>query len=314
MLEENLLQELSERLDIAIVSLSACSGCQVSILDQKEILSRMLSDIKYATTIMDARELPNVDCCLVEGAVRTDEDLAKLRDAREKSKILVALGSCASYGGIQALGNLQRTDDLLKVVTGDSGTYSDTPTVIPRLESLDRFVTIDYYIPGCPPSESVLQHALPLVLAGKEIEMTTEHRLPVCASCGRRIEHRHIESFENLTIPDEDICLLSQGYICLGSVTRGGCSAQCPSMNIACSGCRGPTDRVLIQPTHNVLRDFVSRVSHFSGRSEADVLKEIQAIPWRFFPFTFASQAMKRKPYSKIVELQAPIMKKEVMK
>ena len=314
MLKENLFQELNERLDIAIVSLSACSGCQVSILDQKEILARVLSDIKYATTIMDARELPNVDCCLVEGAVRTDEDIEKLREAREKSEVLVSLGSCASYGGIQALGNLQRSEDMLKVIEGDSGPYTDTPKVIPRLESLDRYVTVDYYIPGCPPSESVLQHALPLVLAGKEIEMTTQHRLPVCASCGRRIEHRKIESFENLSIPEEDVCLLSQGYICLGSVTRGGCSAQCPSMNIACSGCRGPTDRVLTQPTHNVLRDFISRVSHFSGRSEEDVLKEIEAIPWRFFPFTFASEAMKRKPYSMIIELQAPIKKEEVLK
>ncbi len=301
-------------MDIAIVSLSACSGCQVSILDQKDILSRILADIKYATTIMDVRELPNVNCCLVEGAVRTDEDLAKLREAREKSEVLVSLGSCATYGGIQALGNLQRTEDMLNTIVGDSDPYSDTPRVIPRLESLDRFIAVDYYIPGCPPSESVLQQALPLVLAGKEIEMTTEHRLPVCASCGRRIEHRKIENFENLSIPDGEICLLSQGYICLGSVTRGGCSAQCPTMNIACSGCRGPTDRVLTQPTHNVLRDFVSRVSHFSGRSESDVLKEIQAIPWRFFPFTFASEAMKRKPYSMIVELQAPIKKKEVMK
>ncbi len=302
-------------MDIAIVSLSACSGCQVAIIDQKELLGRMLGDIKYATTIMDVRELPKVDCCLIEGAVRTNEDLVKLREAREKAEIVVALGSCASYGGIQALANLKRTDELLEAVTSNAETsYSETPTLIPRLEALDKFATIDYYIPGCPPSESVLQHALPLVLSGKEIEVTEKHRQPVCSECGRKIEHRHIEHFERLSVPDPDICLLSQGYICLGSVTRGGCDAQCPGTNIPCSGCRGPTDRVLTQPTHNVLRDFVSRVSHFSGRTEDEVLKEIQAVPWRFFPFTFASEAMKRKPYSKIVELQAPIKKEEVLK
>lgn len=301
-------------MDIAIVSLSACSGCQVAILDQKQLLSRLLTDIRYATMILDVREVPEVDCCLVEGAVRTEEDLAKLREARHKSSVLVALGSCATYGGVQALGNLKRTEEFLDIITGDAGNYVETPKVIPRLESLDRFVKVDYYIPGCPPSESVLQHSLPLVLAGKEIEMTTEHRLPVCASCGRRIEHRKIEHLDSLDVPDKEICLLSQGYICLGSVTRGGCDAQCPNMNIACSGCRGPTDRVLTQPTHNVLRDFVSRVSHFSGRKEDDILNEIQAIPWRFFPFTFASEAMKRKPYSKIVELQAPITREEALK
>ncbi|MDF1539575.1 MAG: hypothetical protein P1Q69_11810, partial [Candidatus Thorarchaeota archaeon] len=61
-----------------------------------------------------------------------------------------------------------------------------------------------------------------------------------------------------------------------------------------------------------VVRDFVSRVSHFSGRSEEEVLKEIEAIPWRFFPFTFASEAMKRKPYSQVVQLQAPLRKEDV--
>ncbi|MHA1907628.1 MAG: NADH-quinone oxidoreductase subunit B family protein [Candidatus Thorarchaeota archaeon] len=300
-------------MDIAIVSLSACSGCQVSILDQKDILGRMLGSIKYATTILDVRELPKVDCCLVEGAVRTEDDLEKLKEAREKSELLVAIGSCSTYGGIQALGNLSTSEEILQTVSGEKeNPFTEAPPLIPRLESIDKFVEVDYYIPGCPPSESVLQQALPLVLSGKEIQMTDKHRLPVCAECGRKIEHRELSHLESITIPDKELCLLSQGYVCLGSVTRGGCSAQCPDTNMPCSGCRGPTDRVLTLPTHTVIRDFVSRVSHFSGRSEEDVMKEISAIPWRFFPFTFASESMKRKPYSPVVELQAPLQREDV--
>ncbi|MGY5852684.1 MAG: hypothetical protein RTU92_03875, partial [Candidatus Thorarchaeota archaeon] len=155
------------------------------------------------------------------------------------------------------------------------------------------------------------QRALPIVLSGKEPEYTKEHRLPVCAECGRTIEHREFESFEGITTPNRDVCLLSQGYICLGSVTRSGCDAQCPNTNVPCSGCRGPTDNVLIKPAHTVLRDFVTRVAHFSGRSEAEVLEQVNGVPWRFFPFTFASEAMKRKPYSKILELQAPTRRGE---
>lgn len=300
-------------MDIGIVSLSACSGCQVAILDQKEILARMLSSIKFATTILDVRELPKVDCSLVEGAVRTEEDLEKLRDARDKSDLLVAIGSCSTYGGIQALGNLTASSVLLEKVSGTSeNPFFDSTPLIPRLESIDKFVEVDYYIPGCPPSESVLQQALPLVLSGKEIQMTDKHRLPVCSECGRTIEHRALKNLESISIPDKELCLLSQGYICLGSVTRGGCSSQCPNTNMPCSGCRGPTDRVLTLPTHTVVRDFVSRVSHFSGRPEEDVLKEIEGIPWRFFPFTFASEAMKRKPYSQVVQLQAPLRREDM--
>ncbi len=300
-------------MDIGIVSLSACSGCQVAILDQKEILARMLSSIKFATTILDVRELPEVDCCLVEGAVRTEEDIEKLKDARNKSTLLVAIGSCSTYGGIQALGNLNTSTKLLQKVSGTAeNPFTEAPPLLPRLVSIDSFVEVDYYIPGCPPSESVLLQALPLVLSGKEIQMTDKHRLPVCSECGRTIEHRALTNLESSAIPDMEICLLSQGYICLGSVTRGGCSAQCPDTNMPCSGCRGPTDRVLMLPTHTVVRDFVSRVSHFSGRSTEDVLKDIEAIPWRFFPFTFASEAMKRKPYSQVVQLQAPLRKEDI--
>ena len=299
--------------DIGIVSLSACSGCQVALLDHKEILAKILPEIRYATTILDERELPKLDYCLVEGAVRTKEDLEKLKEARSKSKILVGLGSCASYGGIQALGNLHTAAKVIEVVSQQSDNpFTEAPDLIPRVEAIDKFVEVDFYVPGCPPSESVLNHALPYVLSGKEPELTKEHRHPVCAECGRKIEHREFEGFKGITTPDPEICLLSQGYICLGSVTRSGCSAQCPDTNIPCSGCRGPTDSVLTKPTHTVLRDFVRRVSHFSGRPEEEVLEEIKALPWRFFPFTFASEAMKRKPYSKIVELQAPVRKEEM--
>ncbi|MDF1540582.1 MAG: F420-nonreducing hydrogenase, partial [Candidatus Thorarchaeota archaeon] len=240
-------------MDIGIVSLSSCSGCQVAILDQKEILARMLTSIKFATTILDVRELPKVDCCLVEGAVRTEEDLEKLKDAREKSDLLVAIGSCSTYGGIQALGNLDTPVEFLQKVSGTAeNPFTDSPPLLPRLASIDRFVEVDYYIPGCPPSESVLLQALPLVLSGKEIQMTDKHRLPVCSECVRKIEHRELTTLESVTIPDKEVCLLSQGYICLGSVTRGGCGAQCPDTNMPCSGCRGPTDRVLTMPTHTV--------------------------------------------------------------
>jgi F420-non-reducing hydrogenase small subunit len=270
----------------------------------------MLTDMEYATTIFDNRELPKVDCVLIEGAVRTEEDLQRLKEAREKAELLVAMGTCASYGGIQGLGNLYPTDEILSIVSKqEENPFFDAPALENRVNALDMFVDVDYFIPGCPPSETVLNMALPIVLSGKKHEMTKEHRLPVCAECDRNIEHQTHDKFEGITTAKREVCLLSQGYICLGSVTRSGCSAQCPTTNSPCSGCRGPTDAVLLKPTHTIFRDFVARVVHFSGRNEEDVVRELRSIPWRFFPFTFASEALKRKPYSKILELQAPLWK-----
>ena len=117
-------------MQIGIVSLSACSGCQIALLDQTGLLVPVLTDIKYATTICDTRELPEMDLCLVEGAIRNEKDIEKLREARQKAKTLVSLGSCAVFGGIQALRNLFHSTKIIEVVTQQEGVnpFSESPT------------------------------------------------------------------------------------------------------------------------------------------------------------------------------------------
>lgn len=294
---------------IGIVSLTGCSGCQISLLDQKELLGQILADIKYATTLFDEKVLPQMDVCLVEGAIRNQSDLDRLHEAREKSEILVSLGSCAVYGGIQALGNIFQSKKIIEIVSKkpEGNPFNESPPLTTRVQSVDDIVEVDYYVPGCPPSDKVLEKALSMLFLGNSAEESKTHRLPVCATCDRTIKHQKIAQLHNISIPDPEICLLSQGYICLGSVTRGGCESQCPNNNVPCSGCRGPTDRVLLKPTHTVIRDFIKRVTHFSGLTEEKVKKKLMAIPWQFYPFTFASQTLKKKPHSEILELQASL-------
>ena len=300
-------------MEIGIVSLSGCSGCQMALVDHKELFSKILNEIKFATTLFDQKELPKLDFCLVEGAVRTTEDLEKLVEARKKAKVLVSIGSCSVYGGIQSLGNLFQSEEILSIVSNDAteNPFTETPQLNARVQPLDHHVNVDFFIPGCPPSASVLEESFKQIFLGEKTVDERKHRLPICAECGRKIEHYDLADFEKISVPDPEICLLSQGYICLGSVTRSGCGAQCPTFNTPCSGCRGPTDSVLTKPTHYVLRDFVKRVAHFTGKSEKEVKEKIIAIPWRFYPFTFASQALRNKPHSKILELQAPLIDKE---
>ena len=65
----------------------------------------------------------------------------------------------------------------------------------------------------------------------------------VCDTCSRR---RGVMQMTDVKrdyqgLPNEEDCLIEQGYICLGPVTKAGCGGLCPRVNAPCSGCYGQT-------------------------------------------------------------------------
>src|SRR6201995_3527821 len=83
---------------LATMWLDGCSGCHMSLLDVDEALLTIASkaDLVYGP-LVDAQEFPHgVDVTIIEGGVSTDEDVEKLRRARERSRFLISLGDCAT--------------------------------------------------------------------------------------------------------------------------------------------------------------------------------------------------------------------------
>jgi F420-non-reducing hydrogenase small subunit len=94
---------------IAMEALASCSGCEISILDLHEDLVKLLdqAEIVYAPIIMDVKEIPDdIDIAIVSGSVRNSENKERLEELREKSKYLIAYGTCACYGGITGMADL----------------------------------------------------------------------------------------------------------------------------------------------------------------------------------------------------------------
>jgi coenzyme F420-reducing hydrogenase gamma subunit len=64
----------------------------------------------------------------------------------------------------------------------------------------------------------------------------------ICSSCPNNVQDKSVESykrdFEGFSDPHK--CLLIQGYVCMGPITRAGCGTLCPKANTPCSGCYGP--------------------------------------------------------------------------
>jgi F420-non-reducing hydrogenase small subunit len=275
-------------LKVSIVSLTCCAGCVSSLLNAGDALLEILFgdfEIVYSPTFMDLKEVPEVDLAIVEGGVRTEADEKLIREVRAKSKILVALGICATHGGITSLGNVASLKKLLEKE------YSIIDTSkLPELEDLMypicNFVDVDYYIPGCPPMPFLIVHTLKNIVSGKP---PVRHQSVVCTECHRKIVAAKLDRLYGTYEKEADpvLCLVSQGFICLGSMTREGCGALCPRAGFTCFGCRGPPDSLMYR-SRDMYAFLIKVISRRTSIPEETVKEELYRNPFIFHTFIFS--------------------------
>ena len=273
---------------VSVVSLTCCAGCISSLLNAGDVLLEILSgdfEIVYSPTFVDLKEIPEVDLAIVEGGVRTQADENLIREVRAKSKVLVALGICATHGGITTLGNIMSVKKLLE----KEYTLIDTGR-LPELKDLMypicNFADVDYYIPGCPPMPFLIVHSLKSIVSGKT---PMRHQSVVCIECHRKIVPAKLDHLYGIyeKEADPELCLVSQGFICLGSLTREGCGAPCPRAGFTCFGCRGPADSLLYR-SRDIYALLVKVISKRTGIAEDKVKKELYRNPFVFHTFIFS--------------------------
>ncbi len=187
-------------------------------------------DIKNFRLAKEINEWP-VDIAFIEGTPTNKEEIMKLLKIRKDSKILVALGSCAATGGVPALVNTIEKKEALKV-------YDGMPPEMPMdPKPLKYYVDVDYTLHGCPFSRDELKELITSIIMGKEFR---NKGYSVCVECSLR----------------ENGCLLEEGYLCMGPITRAGCNAICPTNNTPCLGCRGPYEDANLKGHIKILRDM----------------------------------------------------------
>lgn len=242
-------------------------------------------DIVYSPTFIDLKEIPNVDLAIVEGGVMTKDDETLIREVRAKCRILVGLGLCATHGGITSLGNTLSLKNLLE----KEYSLIDT-TKLPELEDLMypicNFVDVDYYIPGCPPMPLLIVHTLKSIVSGKQPE---RHQSVVCTECHRKIVAAKLDRLYGIYEKPSDpvLCMVSQGFVCLGSLTREGCGAPCPRAGFTCFGCRGPPDSMMYR-SRDMYAFLVKVIASRTSIPEETIKEELYRNPFVFHTFIFS--------------------------
>ncbi|PLX84061.1 MAG: NADH:ubiquinone oxidoreductase [Desulfuromonas sp.] len=235
-------------LQLAYVRFTSCSGCQLMLLNCEEQLAELAELValrEFPLACSADLEGQPLDLALVEGSISTATELSRLLELRRRCRILVAVGSCALNGGINALVEDDR-DTAATVVYGPSLPCADSFPPLP----LHRFVKVDWRIAGCPPERHELVETLTSLLHGGWPGWQV---MPVCMEC-RILERR---------------CLLQEDRLpCLGPVTRAGCQARCPSLGVPCEGCRG-----MVAEAN---RDQLFRLLVENGMAEREIERRLQ--------------------------------------
>ncbi|MBI2939838.1 MAG: oxidoreductase [Chloroflexi bacterium] len=207
---------------LAVWKFASCDGCQLTLLDCEDELLAIAGEVEIAYFLEASRAIVKgpYDLSVVEGSISSPEQVEAIRKVRQQSKFLVAMGACASGGGIQSLRNFADVKEYMQAVY-------PTPEYVRTLDKslpMSAYVPVDLELKGCSPSKAQLLEVISAFLNGRRPNVPTHS---VCVDCKRQ---------------GIACVIVALGLPCLGPVTQTGCGVLCPSHRRACYGCFGPME------------------------------------------------------------------------
>ena len=321
---------------LALYWAASCGGCEITVVDIEEkildvadffdiVLWPCVMDFKYDD--IEAMQDKEIDITLFNGAIRTSENDHMAKLLRQKSKLLIAFGSCAQEGCIPGLANFYDKKGIFEYVYAESpsleeaskGIYPQPKTKMPEgeieipefwntVKTLDQVVDVDYYIPGCPPQSfqvaAVIGAVIGILKSGGELPpkgtILGAGDKTCCDECPRERKEKKIKEFFRIqeVIPKDDECLLDQGILCMGPATRSGCGALCVKAGIACRGCYGAPQNVIDQGA-KMISALSSVVDASTPEEVRKIIDKIADPLGTLYRFSLAASTFKRVQPSK---------------
>jgi len=237
-----------KKIKIGVFNFTCCEGCALALANKEETLVDFLAllDVVVFREISSDKGT-DYDIALVEGSVSRDDEVDRLKKIRAQAKVLVALGTCACYGGVNNLKNQFKIEEAVEIAYGKDKVETS------KVRRLADVVKVDLEIPGCPVSKAEVEKIVVDIVNEADISLP---KYPVCVECRRNM----------------NTCVFDLGLICLGPITRAGCDAPCPAAKVGCLGCRGPAEeatydafREILEEHGFTMKEAMERINFFNG-------------------------------------------------
>ena len=243
---------------VGIFSFTSCSGCQVQLLNSLGLLDLLPHvDIVEFKMLSDREMHKPLDVAFVEGAITTPEEIERVKEVRKMANMVVALGTCASFGGIPSIKNFA-DENVKKSVYGEM----DNVNTLSDAKGIGEYIPVDFYLRGCPMSHDEFEVVVKDILWGKK---TIVKQMAVCYECKL----------------NENVCVYERGRVCMGPITQGGCGSPCINNGKVCYGCRGPMEQANVEAIVELFKEhklerkeILDRFRKFAGYSRK--LREVE--------------------------------------
>ena len=281
-----------------------CGGCHVSLVDLHEKILNVLQsvEIQKCPVLTDEKEYPEAEIGILTGSIRTEHDRHAAIEMRKKCKTIIAFGTCAVYGGLHGAGLAHSREEIMDhVYLKNPTTRTDfiPGTEVDGLENqvipVDEVIDVDLYLPGCPPHAHFIFEGLSALIDGTKPRVRQES---VCGGCNRVMKKTDVSEIKNSAnaIADDELCFLSQGFICLGSVTLDRCLSPCPNHGIMCTGCAGPTMQILTEPNRDIRTEVSERMSRLTAIPAGMVRESMEKSAKTHYAYAMATKMIGDKP------------------
>ncbi len=231
---------------LAIFDFACCEGCQLQIVNMEEEILDLLTvvqPVEWREAISDQSE--EYDIAVIEGSITRAEDEQRLQEIRRRAGTLVAIGACATTGGVNKLKNSFGLEEVKACVYGAAAGMPHLATA--PTKAVHEVVKVDVKVHGCPMSRREFSYVVKCLALGTPPVIPN---YPVCVECKMR----------------ETICRYEYNEVCLGVVTRAGCNAPCPSGGLWCFGCRGLVDDPNVDAAHDIMNKYGKTVEDLRSR------------------------------------------------